>query len=82
MAEPVRHNWYKVYETGMAYTCVTEERSFGLLKGATCSGCGATIPANSPLLTTFDQMDELWHEKYRPMAALCCMVEEATQPDL
>ena len=25
----------------------------------------------------FDAMDKLWHRKLRPMAGLCCLVEEA-----
>ena len=59
---------------------------------ANCNGCGASIPGitvneiqnNMGKYNAINRakrqcaLDETWHEKYRPMAELCSLVEEAT----
>ena len=53
-----------------------------LRPGVNCNGCGARITerqqaSHTSRIMGVDGLDKLWHEKYRPMAALCTMVEEA-----
>ena len=55
-------------------------------RAGACCGCDAIMFSDEitklsmAALSTESKMttlDKLWHEKYRPMAALACLVEEA-----
>ena len=87
-----RHNWGYAYPFDNNLLCVTMGGRRGLSRvSATCTGCGASLPRDAvnkaqDSIGQFNSenwegcqllFDDLWHEKYRPMADLCCMVEEA-----
>ena len=79
----VRHDWWGGLV--VPYKCrdvPTEEADWFHRKGVGRSGCGAKIPQDVRVGDTATEeaqvkLDELWHEKYRPMAELCGLVEEA-----
>ena len=92
MAEPVRHNWGYPDPFDDNLVCVTMGEGRGISRiSATCTGCKANLPriAVYKAQNSIGQFnsenwegcqllfDDLWHTKYRPMAALCCLVEEA-----
>ncbi len=80
----VRHYWVN-HGRGVGVVCSSAE-SKTLAALFDCSGCGATIPAaelnikNGNLWNhkhVWRTADHIWHERLRPMAALCSLVEEA-----
>ena len=68
----VQHNW--MWTIDRRFQCCGADH-FRKPDGAQCIGCGALLPVW--FADTYNEMDRLWHEKYRPMAALCGLVEEA-----
>ncbi len=84
-----RHNWGYDFPFADNLTCVAIRNGGNDRTDANCRGCSAGIPrvivneiSGGPC--TIREwpgyklvFDELWHTKYRPMAALCSLVEEA-----
>ncbi len=86
-----QHNWWSKFPGG--YICEDQKvdgKSVHRVSGdrkLRCLGCGALIPITTSiqdlqaLSTEIDHwefiLDRLWHEKYRPVAALCSLIEEA-----
>ena len=81
-----RHNWAPCWSTD-EFLCVS---TFGNLSRKKTvhhtSSCGAIIrPTDMRNYRDWydnvemhcQELDRLWHEKYRPVAALCSLVEEA-----
>ena len=78
----VRHEWFYF---GVFYKCDSiREQDPWVWRRRTvdCIGCGAEVPGKLMASQQTDneesqlELDRLWHEKYRPMAALACLVEE------
>ena len=80
----VRHNWCFL---GAEYACA---RRTPLDADAECFGCGATAKLSELIreedrtdagfgvpLDIMQTLDLIWHRDLRPLAELCCMVEEA-----
>ena len=72
----VRHNWVS---DRAGYSCIYKELA-APRDDANCYGCDANIPREGWWFGWSDSdssLDRIWHEELRPMAGLCCMVEEA-----
>ncbi len=76
-----RHNWGQVNPPSNDLVCVGPYRAIASRTDATCNGCGAVVPMNEfdNEIAYLGKADLLWHEKYRPMAALVALVEEARE---
>ena len=85
----VRHGWVYSKESS-AWVCMGLQPVS--TKYYDCFGCGVSISRSehsrnrsteNPLWwgnnTGASVLDKLWHEKLRPMAALACLVEEASE---
>ncbi len=83
-----RHNWVHDSPRNNGVKCTSDNF---IRADATCRGCGASIPSDTVVeaddnigIENSDEsrrrlkiaLDELWHTKLRPMAALCSLVEE------
>ena len=81
----VRHDWFACAGKTAACRDSLVHESAARCPPPDCRGCDATVTYHyDPTRTgkfsgeeTQSILDRLWHEKYRPMAGLCCMVEEA-----
>ena len=80
-----RHNWKFVgMGTSRAtHICVGESQATVYRSGANCFGCGAEIPYDVDWKKDARMrdlsLDAMWAKELRPMAALCLMVEEASE---
>jgi len=81
----VRHDWW-VMEPSTDYECQYPPGGDGYWsrgENCDCRGCGAIVPSGVMHMAEISsgegqaKLDKLWHEKYRPMAALLCLIEDA-----